>query len=138
MDIKEILLWLSDNHRILILSGGALCFISLYLPSWTLFTASSLMPENLTLSISVGNEFWIFLILITGIYFGYFFGYGEKYPYLFLGIGIFLVLYTIYNAQIPIGNVHFPLSYGIFLEFIGSLAVAGGGYFYYEQHKITS
>lgn len=135
MEIREILQWLSDNHRMLILLGGALCYISLYLPAWTLFTASSLMPENLTISISVGDEFWVFLILIIGIYFGYFFGYGHHYPYLFLGIGIFLTLYTIYDAQIPIGNVHFPLSYGIFIEFFGSLAVAVGGYFYYEQNK---
>ena len=96
------------------------------------------MPENLTISLSVGNEFWIFLILVIGIYYGYFFGYGEKHPYLFLGIGIVLILYTIYSAQVPIGNVHFPLSYGIFLEFIGSLAVAVGGYFYYEQSKLSS
>lgn len=137
MDTEEFLTLLSDNHRPLLLLGGLVSFIALFQP----FSTSSMQLEyitvsGLTISISDTSLFWIYLVAIGGIYFGYFQGYGEKYPYLFLAIGGFLLLLTfLVTRTYPGENGSINLSFGLFLELIGALAVVVGGYYYYEANK---
>lgn len=137
MDIEEFLTLLSENHRLLILLGGLTSFISLFQP----FSTSSLYLDNVTISglnmsISDTSLFWIYLIAIAGIYFGYFQGYGEKYPHLFLVIGGLLLLMTFLVTQTYSGeHGRINLLFGFYLELIGSLAVAVGGYYYYEINR---
>ncbi len=137
METKEILQLLSDNHRLLMLLGGLLSFISLFLPSFTVNAIRSysyVTISGLSYSLSDTEIFWVYLIVIIGLYIGYLLGYGEKYPYLYLAIGVFLLLITFYATQMS-GQLESSVSYGFFLELIGSLAVAVGGYYYYETNK---
>lgn len=142
MDTQGIIQLLSDNHRLLILLGGVISFISLFLPSWTIQGMSSgwlsFEGTEFNPSISATGLFWIYLILILGLYFGYFRGYGEKYPFLFLGIGVLMLLITIYNTQMYSGVFATALSYGFFLELIGSLAITVGGYYYFQNNKTST
>ena len=138
MDTKEILQFLSDNHRLLIVLGGVISFISLFLPFLThdaIISSGYVTISGLYSQLSDSWLFWVYLILIIGIYAKYFHGLGEEYPYLYLGIGVLLLLMTLYATQMYSGHYDSTLSYGFFLELIGSLAVAVGGYYYYETHK---
>lgn len=144
MQTEEIIKWLSDNHRLLIIGGGIICFISLFLPFWH---AGGIWYNNYggtsmgwqDISISGTLIFWLFLILIVGIYYGFYRSYGEMYTHLYLAIGIGLLLLTLYAYQyepgefIQTSNV-FILN-GFYLELIGSIAVSIGGYYYYENRK---
>ena len=133
MEPEEFLQLLSDNHRFLILGGGLLCFISVFLP---FVRIEEMYLDNIEISgmdapLSTTWMFWLFLVVIGGMYYGYFQNYGEQYPKLFLGIGGLLILMTLYGTQIYAGGgSQISISYGFFLEFIGSLAVAVGGYYY--------
>lgn len=138
MDKEEFLQLLSDNHRVLILAGGLICFISLFLPFLThnaVISSGYVTISGLYSQLSDTWLFWIYLILIIGIYARYFHGIGKEYPYFYLAIGVFLLLMTIYATQMYSGDYASSLSYGFFLEFIGSLAVATGGYYFYEINK---
>jgi hypothetical protein len=138
MDKEEILQLLSDNHRTLIITGGLICFISVFLP---FISVDEMHMEGYTLegfdmSLSTTWLFWIYMIVIAGMYYGYFQNYGEKYPFLFLATGGLLVLMTLYGTQIySLKGSGAGLLYGFFLELIGSLSVATGGYYYYELNK---
>lgn len=137
METEEFLKLLSDNQRLLILLGGVVSFISLFQP----FSTSSLYFDSVTISgldmsISDTSLFWVYLIALGGMYYGYFQGYGEKYPHLFLAVGGLLLLLTFFATQIYTGDHgRINLLYGFFLELIGSLAVTVGGYYYYESNK---
>lgn len=82
--------------------------------------------------------FWIFLILIIGLFYGYYRGYGETYPYLFLAIGVGILLLTFYAYHYkPEGFTQTSVClilYGFFFELIGSLAITVGGYYYYKDN----
>ncbi len=136
MDTKEFLTILSDNHRFLILGGGVLCFISLFLPFFHIiakFSYSTITVGDVA-SLAATWMLWIYLIVLGGMFYAYFQNYGEKYPHLFLATGGLLVLMTLYATQIHAGgNNLISILYGFFFEFIGSLAVAIGGYYYYLE-----
>lgn len=138
MDKEEILQLLSDNHRILILSGGVICFISLFLPFLNhdaIISSGYVTISGLYSQLSDTWLFWIYLILIIGVYTRYFHGFGEAYPYLYLAIGVLLLLMTLYATQMYSGHYASSVSYGFFLEFIGSLSIAVGGYYFYENNN---
>jgi hypothetical protein len=141
MSPEEFFALLADNHRNLILLGGVICFISLFLPFFRIdavFTYDAVVTGG-SASLSTTWLFWIFLIVIGGMYYGFFQGYGEKYPYLFLAAGGLLVLLTLYGTQLYAGgNNIISILYGFFCEVIGSLAVTAGGYYYYQEHISTS
>jgi hypothetical protein len=138
MQIQEVLQWISDNHRLLIVSGGGLSFISLFLPFWNggavWFEGSSTLMGSKSIPVCGTVLFWIFLILIAGLFYSYYQGYGEQYPNIFLAIGIGLFLLTFYAYQYkPEGFVQISVwgyNYGFFLELISSLLVVTGGYYY--------
>lgn len=138
MQTDEILQFLSDNHQALILVGGLISFISVFLPFYKFdeIYMNHLSLQGFDISLSTTWLFWIYLIAIGALYYGYFQGLGEKYPQLFLAIGGLLVLMTLYGTQLYSGiGTGMNLMYGFFLEFIGSASVAVGGYYYNELHK---
>ena len=135
MQPEEIAQRLSENHQVLIIVGGAISFISLFLPFWIGFgeTATSYEDQTFHFSISMVNTwfFWIFLVLLIGLFYGYYQGYGDQYPYLYLVIGMALFLMTsCANKYQPVESL-IGFSYGFVLELIGSFAIATGGYFFY-------
>lgn len=133
MQTEEILQLLSDNYKILILGGGIICFISIFLPFVVIegMYLSNVNIHGIDASLSTTWMFWIFLIVIGGMYLGYFQNYGDTYPKLFLGIGVLLVLMTLFATQIYAGrDIVISISYGFILELIGSLSVAIGGYYF--------
>lgn len=140
MDSQEITQFISDNHRLFILIGGAICFIALFLPFGEgTHYYESVSVSGIEVSISETAMFWLYLIALAGLFYGYFQGYGERYPFIFLAIGGFLVLLTILEAMdYSKGYDGINLLYGAFLEFIGSLGVTAGGYYYYELNKTAS
>jgi len=86
MDTEEFLKLLSDNHRLLILGGGLICFVSIFLP---FIRIEEMYLDNVEISginapLSTTWMFWIFLIVIGGLYYAYFRNYGEKYLKIFL------------------------------------------------------
>lgn len=138
MQTDEITRFLSENHLTLILGGGILCFISIFLPFVVIeeMYLGSVEISGISASLSTTGLFWIFLIVIAAMYYGYFKGYGEQYPYLFLAAGGLLVGLTLYATRVYAHDDSWiTLSYGFFLELIGSVAVAVGGYYYYEHHR---
>jgi len=141
MQTDEILQILSDNHRALIVGGGLISFISIFLPFYKFdeISLNHLSLQGFDISLSTTWLFWIFLIAIGALYYGYFQGLGEKYPQLFLVIGGLLVLMTLYGTQLYSGiGTGMNLMYGFFFELIGSLSVAVGGYYYNELHQASS
>lgn len=93
MDLDEIATLASDNHRILIVLGCIICFISIFLPFWSV---------NSYLQLSLFNSwmFWPYLLIIVGVGIGYFLEYGKRQPRLFLAAGAILVIMTIYATLI--------------------------------------
>jgi hypothetical protein len=141
MQVEEILQWLSDNHRKCILLGGLLSFISLFLPFWDVLIVGvgswihGYTAESVFISISQTWIFWIFLLLIIGLYYGYYREYSVTHPHLYLVIGVVLLLLTFY-AYLFVQREDFVdvrCSYGFFLELLGSLSIAVGGYYYYQK-----
>jgi hypothetical protein len=140
MQSEEILQWLSDNHQSLILGGGAVSFISLFLPFWTGYgeTVESWFydtaGEIFMVSISQTSVFLIYLLLIIGLFYGYVKKFGIPYPHLYLAIGIVLFFLTLWTCQARPYEDLTGFSYGFILELAGALAVAIGGYYYYERN----
>lgn len=137
MQTEEILQLLSDNHKLLILGGGLICFISIFLPFVQIneMYLGDVTISGIDASLSTTWMFLIFLIMIGGLYYGYFQNYGDTYPKLFLAIGVLLVLMTLYATQIYSGeDSKISIAYGFFFELIGSLSIAIGGY-YYDLNK---
>lgn len=140
MQTEEILKVLSDNHRILILSGAVISFISLFLPFWDVLIYGveawfhdGNTADTIYLSIADSGIFWIFILLFLILYYGYVQKYGDLHPYFYLIIGVLLVISTFYAfTSNPVENaIDVRHSYGFYLELLGSLAVAVGGYYYY-------
>jgi len=134
MTPEEFLTLLSDNHRQLILGGGIICLISLFLPFYKIDLMFSYGSTIFGSDASLSSTWllWPFLIGIGALFYGYYQGYGERYPHLFLIIGGLFVLMTLYGTQIYAGGGNLvTILYGFFCEFLGSLAVAVGGYYYY-------
>jgi hypothetical protein len=135
MQTEEIRQRLSDNHQLLIIAGGAISFISLFLPFWVGFgeTATSYEDQTFHFSVSMFNTgfFWIYLLLIIGLFYGYYRGYGDQYPHLYLVIGMATFLMTSCADKYQPVESLLSYSYGFILELIGSFAIATGGYFYY-------
>lgn len=134
MDFEEIYDSLLEYHLILILGGALLCFISIFLPFWSL--------NNNSLSLLNTGNFWIFLILIMGIFVGYYLKIGETYPSLYLYIGVFLLLMTVISTQFIMGLPptwrifsRIDLSIGFYLELICSASISVGGYFYNSENS---
>ena len=136
MEPEELLIKASENYRLLILGGGFICFISLFLPFFQSITKFSYGSVTIGYEASLATTWllWMYLILLGGMYYGYFQNYGEQYPYLFLAIGGLLVLMTLYATQIHAGGDNLiSIAYGFFLELVGSLGVAVGGYYFYRE-----
>jgi len=138
MGLEEILRILSENHRLLILGGGILSVISLFLPFYKINVMFSY--DSITMGydqpLSSTWLFWIFLIVLAVLFYGYFKGYGDQYPYLFLAAGSILVILTLYGTQLYTGGDNLiSVLWGFFFECIGSLAVAVGGWYYYQEHQ---
>ena len=135
MQTDEITQRLSDNYHVLIIIGGAICFISLFLPFWIDFgeTATSWEDDIYHFSVPMSNSWFIviFVLLIFGLFYGYYREYGDQYPYMFLAIGIGLFFLTSCANQYAPVTTLLGNSYGFFFELIGSLSIATGGYFYY-------
>lgn len=145
MQTEEIRQRLSDNHQLLIIGGGAISFISLFLPFWIGFgeTATSYEDQTFHFSVSMFNTwfFWIYLLLIIVLFYVYYRGYGEQYPYVYLVIGMSVFLLTsCANKYQPVESL-VGFSSGFIFELIGSFGIATGGYYYYINKtglKITN
>ena len=137
MDTGAITHLLSANHRALIVLGGAISFLSLFLPFLEIIGNNSISFVSISgLSVALSDTwlFWIYLILLIGLFYGYFRGYGERYPYLFLVIGGCLFLITLFaTREYSGGFAVISLAVGFYLECISSLAVVAGGYYYYLE-----
>lgn len=143
MQPEELIQLLSDNQKLLIFAGGVICFISLFLPFWSVGgvwynNEGGTTMGSYEMPIFGTFIFWLYVILIFGVYYGDYHKYGVQYPYLFLSIGISLLLLTFYAYQHkPEGFIAISFSkilYGFYLEFIGSLAIAIGGHFAYVKN----
>jgi hypothetical protein len=139
MESEGVTRFLSAYNRVLILAGSLICFFSLFLPFWEIVgnnSAGFVSISGLAMALSDSWYFWPFLLVIIAIYGSYLKGYGEEYPYLFLGAGILLFLLTLWATREYGGTFAvISLSTGFYSECIGSLAVGTGGYFYYLKRK---
>lgn len=134
MDIDEIVELIDENHRLLIIVGGVICFIASFLPFWSI----NAIFTTVSPSLSSSWMFWVFLILLIGLFAGLFLEFGEKYHYMFLVIGIVLFIITLAASQIGSGNEYsalISLAIGFYLELIGAIIIAIGGYYYYNEHN---
>ena len=96
-------------------------------------TATSYEDQIFHFSVSMFNTgfFWIYLLLIIGLFYGYYRGYGDQYPHLYLVVGMAMFLMTSCADRYQPVESLLGYSYGFILELIGSFAIATGGYFYY-------
>lgn len=134
MDSDEIVELISENHRLLIIAGGVLCFFASFLPFWNVNALIMSVP----ISLSSTGFFWVFLVLLIGLFAGLFLEFGEKYPYLLMVIGIVLFILTIIASQYAVGNQYSVLitqAIGFYLELIGSIIIAVGGYYFYIDNN---
>lgn len=131
----DIKLWILRNKEyLMIVVGGIVNLISLFLPFWTmqifllsipmkLFQTAFMMPYVVIIGLLV-----IFLI----------FSFGKTYPQLFLLIGMSLLILTIVASQIKSGTPSgklIKLSIGFYLELCASLIVMIGGYLAYQKNR---
>lgn len=144
MDIKEFLQLLSVYHRLLILLGGVICLISLFLPAWAISrieTESTIIYFSGTLSVITFMDEWfffIYLVLILGLFYGYFKRYGEEYPYIYGGVGILIFLLTLVSTPLYAGDLGVTPSYGFFFELFGAVIISVGGYYYYMSTRLLA
>ncbi len=132
MDADEVIKWISDNHQILILGGGIISFIGIFLPFWAI---NSYFGYG---SISLSNRWvlWLYLLLIGAILAGHFYKYAETYPYMYLAIGVVLILLTLSASNIVLfeaESAYLDYTYGFLIELAGSVAITLGGYYYYKN-----
>ncbi|PWR70337.1 zinc-ribbon domain-containing protein [Methanospirillum stamsii] len=112
-----------DNNLILILLGGIICLISIFLPFITVnasigaymseMMGMDLQAQNNYISTSLFDQgtltFLLYLILIMGLFSIFILKYDKNYPYLYLAIGVlvlFITIYLVFNitSALNIGN----------------------------------
>lgn len=138
----------------LIVVGSVICLISLFLPAFTIMLDKYALDATFSGS---GFFFVIYAVLIVGVGGGAFSEYSVKYPYYVFAIGFFLFLFTLSQlifapgyvpsqvmgifASPMMGNkmqISSPaLSYGFFLELLGTVLITVGGYFDYYYKTNT-
>ena len=141
IDTDKITTLASANYQFLILGGGLISFIALFLPF--LGVTAFVYPKHEALDgfsiyLTDTGLFLIYIILLIALCLGFFLGYNGQYPSLSLAIGVLLLLLTLYSSQQFSGEVATNFASGFFLEVIGSLAIAVGGYYFYQNNGLKT